>query len=102
MWLFAFSIGTNIKGMFTILKALGLKSIFLKSLCTQEELKWIQDIEVDSSKCLEQCSGILVTSYKQQEIENEKSFFNTFILKLTNHFVKNDPNEFKGLLFFHN
>ena len=66
----------------------------------------MQDIEVDSSQCLETCSGLLVTSYDQQEIQNENAFFNSFILKLSNYFEKDMyrkdfPIKFDGL-FEHN
>ena len=39
-------------------------------LCIAEKLECVSNIMIDKSDCLQQCSGLLVTSYDQQDIEN--------------------------------
>ena len=39
-------------------------------LCTFKEMECIKNIDIDEYKCLQECSGLLVTSYDQNEIEN--------------------------------
>ena len=39
-------------------------------LCLAEKLECVSNIMIDKSDCLQQCSGLLVTSYDQQDIEN--------------------------------
>ena len=41
------------------------------ALCTEEHLDCVSNIKVDNSDCLQQCSGIVVTSYDQQDIEDK-------------------------------
>ena len=67
-------------------------------MCTPDKFECIENIEVDISQCLEKCSGKLITSYDQREIENEKSFLNTFIQKQMNYFGSPFSDKFKGLL----
>ena len=63
----------------------------------------VSRIKVDSSDCLQQCSGLLVTSYDQQEIEYDLDFR---FSKLAEYFSRKDfgqhrnmANEFKGSFF---
>ena len=39
-------------------------------LCLADQLNCVSSIKVDTSGCLQQCTGILVTSYDQKKIED--------------------------------
>ena len=41
-------------------------------MCTPEKLYCVKDLRVDNAKCLPECSGMLVTSYTEKEIENHE------------------------------
>ena len=40
-------------------------------LCTEEHFDCVSSTKVDDSDCLQQCSGLIVTSYDQQDIEDK-------------------------------
>ena len=42
--------------------------VFQEPLCTASNIECISSIEVDNVNCLPQCSGLMVTSYDQQEL----------------------------------
>ena len=39
-------------------------------LCIGEKLECVSNITIEKSDCLQQCSGLKVISYEQQDIEN--------------------------------
>ena len=43
------------------------------SLCTEEHIDCVSGIKIDNSDCLQQCSGIFVTGYDQQDEQEDKS-----------------------------
>ena len=45
-------------------------------LCTLSQLYCIENITVDHSKCLKQCSGLVVSSYNKYEIEKNADLIN--------------------------
>ena len=40
---------------------------------TEEHLYCVSGIKIDNSDCLQQCSGIIVTSYDQEDEQEDKS-----------------------------
>ena len=43
--------------------------IFKAPLCTTKDIECVRSTKLDDSECLQQCSGLFVTSYDQLEIE---------------------------------
>ena len=65
------------------------------SLCSAKDLDCISSIKVDSSDCHHQCSGILVTSYEQNEIESFADKMIEFMMK-DNYKFNAIGSEFQG------
>ena len=63
---------------------------------TKENLDCVSSIKVKTSDCLQQCSGILVTSYEQQEIEDTVSKLAKYMIAKSWDF-KNLANDIEGL-----
>ena len=63
---------------------------------TKENLDCVSSIKVNTSDCLQQCSGILVTSYEQQEIEDTVSKLAKYMIAKSWDF-KNLANDIEGL-----
>ena len=42
-------------------------------ICTAEELDCASKVKINDAECLQQCSGILVTSYDQDELEERSN-----------------------------
>lgn len=47
-----------------------MKNLFQTPLCNHQDLDCVSSIKTDISECSQQCSGILVTSFDQHEIED--------------------------------
>ena len=79
-------------------------------LCTPDQMGCIREIttNINTSNCLPQCSGLLVTSYRSEQIQNPITVaMNSLISKLSNYFSKgweyrNMPTEFEGMYFSSN
>ena len=72
-------------------------------MCTAEQLQCVSSIKVDKSECLQQCSGLLVTSFDKNEIEDRPvEIANALVDKLTkfmseSHYLFQDmAKNFKG------
>ena len=46
---------------------------FQTPLCTASNLECLSNVKVDNQNCLQKCSGLMVTSYDQQEIGYEST-----------------------------
>ena len=71
--------------------------------CTREQLKCVGEIPMDSSNCLQKCSGMLVTSYTQHDIENQElpklvSMFAAYFGQKMNTF-EDMEEAFQGMVF---
>ena len=64
-------------------------------LCTEEHLDCVSSIKVENSNCLQQCSGIIVTSYDQQDIEDKFIKLVEYMSKGSYDF-RNIGKEFQG------
>ena len=70
-------------------------------LCTEHHLDCISSIKIDKSDCFQQCSGMLVTSYEQMEIENKMSRFANEMIEFMmeeNYAFRKSANKFKGFI----
>lgn len=55
-------------------------------MCSSKHLDCVSSIKIEKSECLEQCSGTLVTSYEEQEIEDRPlNLVNTLVDKLSKY-----------------
>lgn len=55
----------------------------------------VSSIKIDNSECLQQCSGILVTSFEEQEIEDRPlNLVNTLVDKLSKYMSEKLPYDF--------
>ena len=75
-------------------------------LCTPDQMGCIREIttNINTSDCLHQCSGLLVTSYRSEQIQNPITLaMNALISKLTDYLsisvytLENMASEFKGI-----
>ena len=75
-------------------------------LCTPVQMKCISEIiaNIETSDCLPQCSGLLVTSYRSEQIQNPiTTAMNSLISKLTDYLsikvwsLENMASEFKSI-----
>ena len=66
-------------------------------LCTEEKLDCVSNLKVDNSDCLQQCSGVLVTSYDQQDIEDISKKNLIKYISGKSPFLKDMRKEFQGL-----
>ena len=66
--------------------------VFKSPLCTASNLQCISSIKVDTSNCLQQCSGLMVTSYDQQEIINRQDIKILKIAKELSSILYNELN----------
>jgi len=57
-------------------------------LCTVEHFDCVSRIKVANSDCLQHCSGILVTSYDQEDVENK---IESKFTKLVEYISKDSP-----------
>ena len=69
-------------------------------------MECVRNVTIDNTSCLQHCSGLLVTSYTQKDIENHelKKELNNLVSKLSTYFnektgiYKDMENSLKGLL----
>ena len=75
-----------------------LKSNFKVPYCTAEHLNCVSSIKFDHSDCLQQCSGILVTSFYQDRLSNVESEMSRMVEYMSRqiHVFRNLAKEFKG------
>ena len=64
-------------------------------MCTEESYDCVSSINIDNFVCLPQCSGLIVTSYDQHEIEDRLS---NVVNKMLQHIydLKKHKNEYQG------
>ena len=66
-------------------------------MCTAKHFDCISSIKVDYSKCLQQCSGTLITSYNQEEYEDETmDNLVKYMSEKGKYYFANMANEFHG------
>ena len=76
-------------------------------LCTAKNLECVSRIKVKKLACFQQCSGILITSYDQEDVEDRPiNVVNSLVDKLAaylsgklSYYLKNMPTEFKGFFY---
>ena len=77
------------------------------SMCTPKQMICVEKIEIDDSRCMHQCSGLLVTSYDQEDIENLDikilyTMFTDHIKRLNDIFWDKDITaDIKGIIIIH-
>ena len=65
--------------------------LFQEPLCTSEDLNCVDKIQVDTSKCLKPCAGLIITSFSKSErtknLDNLQSIFGLYneYKKITEH-----------------
>ena len=62
---------------------------------TEEHLYCVSGIKIDNSDCLQQCSGIIVTSYDELDIDNTFTKLVKSYCK-GSHFLKKMAKELQG------
>ena len=72
-------------------------------MCIAENLDCVSSIKIDNFDCLQQCSGILVPSYDEEDIEegikNEMVKLVKYLIRKDDWWLYHDMQvEFKGLL----
>lgn len=60
------------------------------SVCNPDELKCIENIKVDNSKCLKKCSGLHVASFEKIVLSDE----NSVLTELFEYLKRKDPWSF--------
>ena len=65
-------------------------------MCSSKlQVDCVSSIKIDNSECFQQCSGILVTSFDEQEIEDRPlNLVNTLVGKLANYMGQKLPLDF--------
>ena len=74
---------------------------FQGSLCNQEKLECIKQVEVDHSNCIKPCSGLVVTSFSKSAIEENIEHLYPISSAHENYKkITESPSGFKGILLF--
>ena len=65
-------------------------------MCSSKHLvDCVSSIKIDNSECSQQCSGILVTSFDEQEIEDRPlNLVNTLVVRLAKYMSEKLPYDF--------